>query len=281
MGDKHLSQKGLPRRSLNLVSVSDSPERDDSSLKWSRERPLVELICGINFRLIPHLTGPTIGLFWNQLEREFPKCRTMPRLHQSNIVIGPLPEPRVWLLDQDEGRILQIQNDTLLLNWRRSEKNDQYPRFSRILEDYRRYFGRLESFLSERGLGQIAPTGVQMSYINQVLYPEEVSKAVFLSEIFPDIAWRGKSKKYLPEPGNLDLSTSFHLPEDLGRLTFNITSPVKPIAWLSKDGQALRFDISVTASAVGEVSSDELFAWFGKANEAINGAFQDLVHASG
>jgi len=257
--------------------VSTSLENEDESREWSPDRPLVETICGLNFRLLPHLTGPTIGLFWNEMKDEFPSCRSMPRLHQKKIVIGPVPEPRIWLLDEAEKRILQLQNDSLLLNWRRSRKDDHYPRFSKILEDFRTYLGRLTTFLQDEKIGRLSPTGVQMTYINQALYPDDVSKAAYLSKLFPDIAWRGNEERYLPDPDNLDLNTSFHLPGDLGRLAFRISSPVKPMSWLAAEGLAVRFDISVSAEAKGQVELGEIFEWFGKANQAINGAFQDLV----
>ncbi len=79
-----------------------------------------------------------------------------------------LPEVRLWFLSDDESRLVQVQNDRLIYNWRKTDESGEYPRFDRLRVDFIRECERFASFLEREGQDPIEADQVELTYVNDI-----------------------------------------------------------------------------------------------------------------
>jgi uncharacterized protein (TIGR04255 family) len=83
------------------------------------------------------------------------------------VTFGPGPMNRHWWLSPAEDRLIQVQRDRLVLNWRRTG-NAEYPRFSSLRKELRKRYAEFETFA--RKLEQaVRPNFVEVIYINNMM----------------------------------------------------------------------------------------------------------------
>jgi uncharacterized protein (TIGR04255 family) len=79
------------------------------------------------------------------------------------------PMMRYWFLSEDQSRLIQLQRDRLILNWRKVPTGPQtYPRYAALREEFVRRIGQLVDFLSVHNLGDLAMTQAELNYINSL-----------------------------------------------------------------------------------------------------------------
>lgn len=147
--------------------------------------PVIEVVIGLEFLPLPGLGA--IGLVglrerWRAL---FPKAQEhVPIVSsgQPGIVIqgvglqiggGALPL-RLWMISENEDKLLQVQNDRLVLNWRRLEgtqADGPYPRYKTLRPLFQDRLTDFMSYLTEEGIGDVQPTIAEVSFINAIEVP--------------------------------------------------------------------------------------------------------------
>src|SRR5947209_6356975 len=84
--------------------------------------PVIEVACGVAFRLPKPLKSAHIGLYWSKVAREFPRCDdappipmivevgsdSMPAIQIETSSLPPLR--RAWLIDAQGTHLLQLQD---------------------------------------------------------------------------------------------------------------------------------------------------------------------------
>ncbi|MFQ5822102.1 MAG: TIGR04255 family protein [Candidatus Heimdallarchaeota archaeon] len=248
--------------------------------------PVIEVVCGILFKPIRLLLAPHLGLLWEKFRSEYPKCREVPPL--APIIEefedrGGVPElrvqltekpplPRIWFIHRNENGIIQVQRDRFLHNWRRVRPDDEYPRYYRVIEMFRKHLSSFESFLEENGLGRITPLQYEMTYVNHIPKGEGWETINEIGTVFPDFAFRRQPERFLPLPEAINWRTSFVLPERVGRLHVTIRRTVE------KESSHPILLLELTVRGIGsEKSFDEMWSWFDLAHEWIVYGFADLT----
>jgi uncharacterized protein (TIGR04255 family) len=140
--------------------------------------PVVEVALGLQFQPIGKFRAPYVGLLWQEWRDKYPILDEVPPLDPVNEREGPMPGVtfqitavppmmRYWFLNEDGSRLLQIQRDRIILNWRKVPAGPQtYPRYRTLREEFVRRLGQFTDFLSSRNLGQLAITQAELNYIN-------------------------------------------------------------------------------------------------------------------
>jgi len=138
--------------------------------------PVVEVAVGIEFLQLPGL-GPVQLVMLHDLWRDsFPKIQEQPALPPASFVgpsgfqfqLSSMPAIRVWMMNDAEDELLQIQNDRLLLNWRRSKGDKRkYPRYEHLREVYERVLADFRGRVSESSVGTFRPQVAVVSYVNR------------------------------------------------------------------------------------------------------------------
>jgi hypothetical protein len=61
----------------------------------------------------------------------------------------------VWLLAEDGRRLLQLQRDRFLYNWKRTADDPGYPSYDRIIVEFEKWFAEFTTFIREQGIGDL------------------------------------------------------------------------------------------------------------------------------
>lgn len=250
------------------------------SLPEYKKPPVDEVVCGILFEPLKQFLVPHFGLLWEKFKLEYPRCRhvdpLMPVVESAtgprpDEVISEVPLPRIWFI-HDDGRIIQVQRDRFLHNWRKLKPTDEYPRYRTVFKIFQTHFSTFQQFLSEYQLGEIIPKQYEMTYVNNIPQGEGWETIEATENVFPDFSWRSTKDRFLPNPAAINWQTSFTLPNNAGRLHMNIQSAVR-IA----DKRRL-FRLEITARGIGDDTSlGSMHAWFELAHEWIVRGFADYT----
>ncbi|MDY7014016.1 MAG: TIGR04255 family protein [Cyanobacteriota bacterium] len=244
--------------------------------------PVTEVAFSVLFKPIQGLLSPHIGILWQGFQPDYPFCDDAvpitpkieffgdqgaePKIELSNIP----PLPRVWFISKDGTRLVRIQRDRFIHNWRKIRSDDYYPKYDSLIEAFENYLSRFESLLQEAELGEVQPIQYELTYVNQISQGQAWSSPEDIGRVFPDLEWKVKAKSFLDSPQNISWATVFELPEKLGRLHTSVN--------LASINESPTFVFRLTVRGIGtETSKAGLKDWFDMAHEWLVFAFADLT----
>lgn len=151
--------------------------------------PVSEVLLDVALDPLPLVRNAHLGLFWGEhLRGEYPQLQEQPPLglNEESFGGGPpvlefrlepsVPVMRQWFVSEDDTRLLQLQQDRFIQNWRRRSPESDYPRYESLRESFERHFSTWEGFLKANDLGTPTIRQTEVSYINQLL-PDSVWKS--------------------------------------------------------------------------------------------------------
>ncbi len=256
------------------------------SLPSFERPPLVEVVCGVFFQNLEKFLSPHTGLLWEKFREDYPSIEEHPPLsrptetsidggHGSSLVISTVPLPqRSWFVSSKESRIIQVQRDVFLHNWRKTEQDPEYPRFPKVYAEFSRRYETFRGFLKSNDLGVIMARQYELTYLNHIPIGEGWNELKDIGELFPDITWAksGSPGRFLSAPNSISVTMSFAHPDEIGRLHVKIQRAIR-----RKDSsQIIVFDL--TARSIPDKKPDcSMSEWFEKAREWIVRSFADLT----
>lgn len=162
-----------------------------------RNPPLVEVVVGVTFRSSAPVTAAHLGVFWNKVRDRFPKVqqhdpinaqierfRTGKGGQSFGIEFGRFPGSRLWMIDDSDAELIQVQHNMFLRNWRRYHDPEiSYPRFEdSILPSFKDDYAEFANLMDEQGCGPLEVEQVEVTYINQIA--SDTANNLKLSSIF-------------------------------------------------------------------------------------------------
>jgi len=163
-------------------------------------------------------------------------------------------------------RIIQLQNDRLVVNWREVETGEPYPRYDAMVERFQRAMNDLNAFVDDDQLGHIAITQVELSYINHVEPPPSGDEAR-VGELLR--GWPGTPEHHLGQPAQTRLQLTFEVP-DVGNPPVRMFVSVEPVIHVDRQERQL-----MTLSVRGAPVADSVAA----ALKFVDGAHEHLVRS--
>lgn len=138
--------------------------------------PVVEVALGIQFRPLFGLRPIELGPLREQWRADYPLVQEQPPLPPTleaqmtgppalQFVVGPALQTRIWFLSEDQSSLVQLQHDRLTVNWRHIGAG-AYPRYPVVRAAFEARSQDLARFVGEQGIGQVAVTQVEVTYIN-------------------------------------------------------------------------------------------------------------------
>jgi uncharacterized protein (TIGR04255 family) len=245
--------------------------------------PLDEVALSAQFDPLPGFRAVHLGRFWTRIRERYP--HTEDQLPLPSVMEKHEPSPasgvgialqsgpmstRTWFLDQSKNRLIQLQQGRFILNWRKLNDGDQYPRFSNLIEDFKHEWEAFQAFAKDESLGPVSVNQCELTYLNNI-EPEGPDSLGDLSGIFsclrpPD------PKAFLPTPEFFSWSAGYRLPDGRGRLHVE-TNP----AFRARDMRMVLF-MNVTArGAPADRTDAAMRAWFDLAHEWIVRGFDELT----
>lgn len=192
------------------MSDSEPPTAMTSFLPHTRpadlpdfvDPPVDEVVIGIMFMPMGGFSTNHVAKYRDAVKHSLPGLQYQPRLMvQLESLSGdpysaqaPLPpgitlasqliQPgqRTWLVSADDERLVQIQDDAFLSNWRK--RSNTYPRFEPLMETFWERFTRFRSQLSEDVPLPLQLQQLEVSYVNWVPF-----------DVAPVSEWFGPAKR--------------------------------------------------------------------------------------
>ncbi len=183
-------------------------------------------------------------------------------------LMGGYPGARVWFTSAAGDRLIQVQRDRIVLNWRRQSPEDPYPRYDTLRPEFEEAVSSFVDFFKDEGLGLAAISQAEVTYSNPIPKQELGDPALHQSLVAP---WSGVfSTPFLPPPEDVRLSMRFLIPEPGG---------TQPCGRLYVETASATFQ-GADGSPPNDVLMLQLFARGRPLGEGIDGAlaFLDLGH---
>jgi uncharacterized protein (TIGR04255 family) len=131
------------------------------------------------------------------------------------------PLPRCWFLDDSGNRLVQLQPERFLHNWRKVTGEEVYPRYKTILPEFERLWKDFLDFATAENLGEVKLNQWEVTYINHIYQGEGWDTFEDIHKLFPALSSES-SQGYLPQPERINLDLSYAFPEELSRLHISL-----------------------------------------------------------
>ena len=252
--------------------------------------PVIEVVLGVQFSSLQGFSNLHFGLFYSKIRADFPKYEIKPPLDPiiehfgqkpkiegfpgiSNFQLTPISEPdiRCWLKDDSETRLIQIQKDRFIQNWRKITGDEDYPRYDNLKPKFEAEWKRFCNFLEEENIKIPAIDQCEVTYVNHIEIGKGWKSHNEVNKVFS--YWSGiSSGNFLPETEKVSFKTSFVMPENKGRLHVTMQPAIR-----RTDAQEV---LQLNLTARGKPSSggiDGILQWFDLGHEWIVWGFTDFT----
>ena len=262
-------------------------EQSTSPLPEYDKPPLIEVVFGIQFKALEELKTPHIGAFWDIIGRtEYPKFSEMPMLRHIIESCGPSrsepassefgtmfkspPLPRLFFISEDDTRLIQLQGDRLLQNWRKRQVETEYPKYRTLFPSFAKSWGLFCDFVQEQGLGELQPDQYELTYVNHIVHGTGWTDERGIEGVFPWFKCK-LDGAFLGVPEEAGWRKSYVFPKKDGRLRVEMKQGLT-----KEDGKPVLV-LNLTARGFSE---GDMGKWFDLAHEWIVRSFADLTESS-
>lgn len=159
--------------------------------------PVAELVLGARFAA-KDWTSAVHGVFWKELGEEWPETYDAPRLPPIPLLTDRLSaseglfsvfrEPhsgRLMIVNRRSNRMMQVQSDQFLFNWRRHE--EEYPSYRCLIAEFIDHFKRLLEISESLGIQSPRIEGWQLTYVDSFPQGEFWSRREEQWSLFPSM----------------------------------------------------------------------------------------------
>lgn len=239
-----------------------------------RNPPINELVIGTYFTPpLADMRSEHIGLFWQAIRAAFPVVRqNLPLGVGPNVPVDEVfPMPRYWFVSEDDTRLIQLQRDAFIFNWRR--RHDEYPRFHKDIKPmFDRCYGLFEEFVrTEIGVSDLHIGVCELNYVNVLEQsklwagPEDTTR-IMPSFSLPVLGVEGDSYP------DFNCDYAYGVSPDL-QLNIRARSTFKDS---KKTVRMLIFEIRASGrfDQAGKLAADE---WFERAHDKLNECFRGVT----
>jgi len=186
--------------------------------------PIIEVVCAILFQPTA-LDGMDLGVYWEKRRTDYPSKSLQPALLDGGDFILGNPAMRAVLASQNSVRMLQLQHDRFLMNWR--ALGEDYPRFSTrsdrgpglldlALEEFRQF----SEFVAERIGTPVKPLKVELVKVDDIVQGKHWSDRHDLTKLIPLTGTFDE----VHQTGNREFRLQFIEHDEQGRLVIALQS---------------------------------------------------------
>jgi len=250
-----------------------------------KKPPVVEVAIAVQFAPLRGFTAAHAGLYWHKIRAEFGQAEEqapIPPMSEpaspeevepaSVFTFGKPPMPRLWFIDSTSTRIIQVQHDKFIHNWRKMNPGDKYPRFDEIRENFLKYWAGFIEFLEKNRLPKPDINQCELTYVNRMKKSEGWNSMPDLENMFTTFVWKTRSG-FLPPPDNVQWGLHFSLPEKWGRLHVQMV----PVRLPPENEQAIHLVLTARGRPEGTIDLKAMNKWFDLGHEWIVKGFADIV----
>ena len=255
-----------------------------SDLPSFENPPVEETAFSIQFSPLLRLSVPYFGLYWKCIRDEYPNSEVQHPLnaefeqfesasHRSPVSFQFMTEPEVrcWYIDKTKNRLIQIQRDRFVYNWRRIVGDETYPRYPNLNGALQKEWLRFLTFLENEEIGLPEINQCEVTYVNQIEFGLGWNGFAELDKVIAP--WSGKgSGDFLPAPERVRIEAQYRLPEKLGRLHVSVVPAIR-----GRDSKELLQINLVARGAPVSSKIEDILDWFDLGREWVVKGFADIT----
>ena len=260
--------------------------KGESGLPDFREPPVDETALSIQFSPISGFGVPHFGLFWAKVRDEYARFEIQQPIasvtdqfepgvrvgRQLGITLLELPEIRCWFLDQSGNRLIQVQHDRFVLNWRKITGTESYPRYPSLRASLEKEWERFCDFLRGEKLESPKVNQCEVTYVNNIEYEKGWHGYGELDKVVAALATPKPKSRFLPDPERVNMQVVYRLEENAGRLYVSFVPVIR-----GRDGKEV-LQMTLTARGAPQSSGDEdVFQWFDLGRKWVVRGFADFT----
>jgi len=248
--------------------------------------PLIEVVFGVQFKELAALKALHLGALWEKIGKaEYPEIEEkVPIAHliedygESQAKSPAMaiqsfdtpPLPRYFFVSEDQRRLVQLQRDRFLQNWRKRGENTGYPRFENLCPQFIESWGQFCGFVRDQNLGELQPDQYELTYVNHIEQGDGWTNEQDIEDVFPwfKCSFNDQSSAALE---GVSWRRIYRLPDKAGRLHVSMQQVI------IRDTKTPALLLNLTARGFAECSVKD---WFDMAHEWIVRAFVDLTGPS-
>ncbi len=262
------------------VQANYLPESSRMSKASFQTSPLTEVICGITFDA-PDFASVHFGLYWQSIQARYPSLPkdTQP-IGEIPLLAIPPKLRRVWFESIDQAKVVQLQADKFLYNWRKVDQSVEYPHFQDVYQGFAAEWQHFEAWWRQLwqaqqaaptfpGLDPIRAAQYELTYLNQIGHELGWHSAADTQRIFKFLAGNWGDFP-LSQPNAHQFNLEFALPEGMGTLAISISQGIE----LANNQPVLICELTArSADAMRPIAG-----WFEAAHESMVQSFLHLLN---
>jgi uncharacterized protein (TIGR04255 family) len=249
--------------------------------------PVIETALGVEFAPLSKWGIPHFGLFWHEIRGEYPRFEVQPALvpllerfgkpdkllPQFAVHFADQVPVRCWFIHQSGTRLLQIQHDRFIHNWRKSGNADSYPHYDAIRPLFFQEWRRFREFLAAEEIGTPEVHQCEVVYVNHLDPGKGWQTPADLAEVLGTRVGAG-TDMFLPPPETAGLTASYCLPAELGRLHVQLQHIIRH----ADAAETLQLTLTARGRPASSHTED-LLKWFDLGREWVVRGFADFTTA--
>lgn len=220
---------------------------------------------------------PHFGAFWNEIRVDYPKFEVHPPIGEMNFEFSALaPEAafklpvRCWFINEENNRLIQVQNNRFFHNWRRPNPKAPYLHYDELRPVFQNEWERFRDFVARHSLGTPNVLWCEVSYINHLDRGIGWDSFSDLSVVFPTIGTFGGS--FVGKPETVLANSTYVMPSNEGRLRVAIQPAVR-----QADGKEI-IQLSITGICrPASTATEDLMSGLDYCREWVVRGFDDLT----
>lgn len=258
----------------------------DSGLPDFTQPPVDETALSLQFAPISGFNIPHYGLFWARVRDEYSRFEIQPPIanvtellapaapvgRQLGMAFGDVPEVRCWFMDQSGNRLVQLQRDRMVHNWRKVTGTEAYPRYPTLRASLEKVWVRFCGFLKDEKLERPKINQCEVTYVNNIEYDKGWNGYGELDKVIAALATPKPKSKFLPDAERVSMQVTYLLEANAGRLYVSFVPVIR-----GRDGKEV-LQMTLTARGAPKSSSDEdVFGWLDLGRNWIVRGFADFT----
>ncbi|MGB2819525.1 MAG: TIGR04255 family protein [Phycisphaerae bacterium] len=238
--------------------------------------PVAEVVFGARFTTPEKLRVFHIGRYRDLIKGDFPEFQEQPPLPPReepgvHLIQGPPPVPRCWFVDKSGTKLIQLQTDRFIHNWRKITGGEEYPRYESIRDEFLRRWEQFLGFLEGEGLTKPTMIECELTYVNHIPKGTCWSDPAETAALFTFLS-AGPGPGFLPSPESVACTLRYRLGDDRGYLHVSLGPAVR----MQDQVEILRLDLTARGSTKA-TESGSMLEWFDLAREWIVRGFAALT----
>lgn len=209
----------------------EKPLATQRTLPEFENPPAIETLMGVHFAPIAQWQSPYFGLFWARIKKDYPRIQMQPPILQQMPDPSALPQlpwefGRCWFFNENETRLIQVQNNLFLHNWRKVTPAEKYLHYDHLRPHFEREWEGFRNFLTQEELEAPKISQCEVTYVNHIDRGMGWETFADLSSVFPN--WSpATSEGILPSPELVSINASYPLKAVDGSLQINAQPAVR------------------------------------------------------